>query len=155
MSPAPLLQLLVIACWPIAPLWFGAQRVRQLMEEACDEAVVGNANVSARKRYAEALLAVTQWEPRELVPAGELHFGFALKTRINALRFTRRWPAWAQAALIVVAIASIVAVANRRASAQSHGVVSAGTSRRPRGAGSFLQLAKDVQQRAASGRRHA
>ena len=94
--------LLSIAAWPVVPLWIGIARVRQLMELACDEAALERADATERRRYGHALLDIAEWRtlspaPVVMVGAGELHFGSALRARIEALASQRYWPVALQA----------------------------------------------------------
>jgi beta-lactamase regulating signal transducer with metallopeptidase domain len=101
------MQLLAIVAWPVVPLWIAIARVRQLIELACDEAALVDADASERKRYGHALLDMAEWRSFAVAPlgAGELHFGSTLRTRIEALASQRHWPLAAQ--LLTLAFAPI------------------------------------------------
>jgi beta-lactamase regulating signal transducer with metallopeptidase domain len=100
-----LTQALTIVAWPVLPLWIAAGRVRHLVELACDEAAVHDADAAERLRYGHALLDVAARGMFVVAPlgAGELHFGSTLRSRIEALASQRHWPVAAQAALVFLA----------------------------------------------------
>jgi hypothetical protein len=105
------MQVLLVAFWPVLPLWLAAHRVRALVEMACDGAALADADAGARHRYGHALLDMTEWRSVTLAPlgAGELHFGSALRARIEALANARRWPRAVQVALVALAVVSFAA----------------------------------------------
>jgi beta-lactamase regulating signal transducer with metallopeptidase domain len=105
------MQLVSIACWPVAPLWIAAGRVARLMELACDESALDGADGDERRRYGHALLDMAEWQSFGVVPlpAGELHFGSTLRARVEALASARRWPLPAQA--LVAALAPLAMLA--------------------------------------------
>jgi hypothetical protein len=98
------IEALVVLAWPVVPVWIAAARVRQLVEQACDEQALAGADVTERRRYGHALLDLAE---QGVLGAGELHFGSNLRARVEALAAAaRRWPRGLQVALV----ASIVAV---------------------------------------------
>ncbi len=118
---APAMQLVAMIVWPIAPVWLAVRRVRQLMEEACDQSAVvameseAGAGVSGRRQYGETLLALSEWTPVGLPFASpSLQFGSQLATRVRALRKTRRWPLVAQGVAVLVAAGLSVVCAARK-----------------------------------------
>jgi hypothetical protein len=88
------MQVLAVAAWPVIPLWIAIARVRQLMELACDEAALADADATERRRYGHTLLDIAEW--RSLASgsfgAGELQFGSMLRARIEAIASQRQWP---------------------------------------------------------------
>ena len=127
------LQLATVAFWPVLPVWIAVQRVRALVEMACDEHALGDADASARRRYGHTLLDMAQWRTVTLSPlgAGELHFGSTLRARIEALGSVRRWPRAVQAALVVLAVGGFAAcssVGTEAASTGSQGAPGATTT---------------------------
>jgi beta-lactamase regulating signal transducer with metallopeptidase domain len=74
------IQVLTVACWPVLPLWFAARRVRVLVEMACDEHALDQADAGGRRRYGQALIDIAGWRTVTLSPlgAGELRFGSGL-----------------------------------------------------------------------------
>ena len=88
------IQVLTVAFWPVLPVWLAAQRVRALVEMACDEAALDAADAGERRRYGHTLLDMAEWRSVMLAPlgAGELHFGSTLRARVEALANVRRWP---------------------------------------------------------------
>ncbi|HEY8087568.1 MAG TPA: M56 family metallopeptidase [Polyangiaceae bacterium] len=105
------LQLATVAFWPVLPLWIAAQRVRALVEMACDETALDAADATARRRYGETLIDMAEWRTVALLPlgAGELHFGSTLRGRIEAIANVRRWPRLAQAILVALAVGGFAA----------------------------------------------
>jgi beta-lactamase regulating signal transducer with metallopeptidase domain len=103
------LQLLVVIAWPVAPLWIAAARVRHLIELACDEAALVDADATLRRRYGHALLDVAERGSFTIAGAGELSFGSTLRARIEALGAQRHWPRALQAFLVGAAVASFAA----------------------------------------------
>jgi beta-lactamase regulating signal transducer with metallopeptidase domain len=97
-------QALTIVAWPVLPLWIAAGRVRHLVELACDEAALQDADTAERLRYGHALLDVAARGMFVVAPlgAGELHFGSTLRSRIEALASQRHWPLTAQAGLVLL-----------------------------------------------------
>jgi beta-lactamase regulating signal transducer with metallopeptidase domain len=101
------LELLVIAAWPVAPLWIASARVRHLVELACDEAALAGADTAERRRYGHVLLDLAEQRPA-FVAAG-LHFGSTLRARIEALASQRPWPRPVQAGLVGAGVLIFVA----------------------------------------------
>ncbi len=103
------MQLLAILAWPVVPLWLAVARVRQLIELACDEAALAGADEAERRRYGHTLLDMAEWQ-FEVAPlgAGALHFGSALRARIEALASQRQWPLAAQALTLSVAPLALI-----------------------------------------------
>jgi hypothetical protein len=98
-------QLAAIVAWPVLPVWLAATRMRQLMELACDEAALADADAAERNRYGHTLLDMAEQRAFGVAPAGAgaLHFGSTLRARIEALADQRRWPLAAQVATLSVA----------------------------------------------------
>ncbi len=105
------MQILEVAFWPVVPLWIAARRVRALVEMACDEAALADADANARRRYGHTLLDMAEWRTMTVAPlgAGELHFGSTLRARIEALASARRWPRVVQATLVAIAVVAFAA----------------------------------------------
>jgi BlaR1 peptidase M56 len=106
--------VLTVTCWPVLPLWLAAQRVRTLVEMACDERALDEADAGARRRYGQALIDIAGWRTVTVSPlsplgAGELHFGSGLRARIDALANVRRWPRIVQAGLVATAVGGFAA----------------------------------------------
>ncbi len=99
------MQALAIAAWPIVPVWLAVGRVRHLVELACDEAALRDADARQRVRYGHALLDLASRNLFAVTPlrAGALHFGSTLRARIEALASQRHWPVMAQAAIVFLA----------------------------------------------------
>jgi beta-lactamase regulating signal transducer with metallopeptidase domain len=104
-------QVLTVVFWPVLPVWMVAQRVRALVEMACDETALDDADATARSRYGHTLLDMAEWRSVTLAPlgAGELHFGSTLRARIEALANARRWPRAVQVALVALAVVGFAA----------------------------------------------
>jgi len=105
------IQVLTVAFWPVLPLWLAAQRVRVLVEMACDERALDEADAGARRRYGQALIDIAGWRTVTVsaLGAGELHFGSGLRARIEALANVRRWPRLVQAGLVATAVGGFAA----------------------------------------------
>lgn len=105
------LQVLTVACWPVLPLWLAARRVRVLVEMACDEHALDQADAGGRRRYGQALIDIAGWRTVTLSPlgAGGLRFGSGLRARIEALGNVRRWPRIVQAGLVATAVGAFAA----------------------------------------------
>jgi beta-lactamase regulating signal transducer with metallopeptidase domain len=103
------MQLLLVAAWPVLPLWIAARRVRHLVELACDEAALADADAEERRRYGHALLEIAERGSFAGVGAGELHFGSTLRARIEALGSRSPWPRGLQACLVGLAVAALAA----------------------------------------------
>jgi beta-lactamase regulating signal transducer with metallopeptidase domain len=105
------MQIFTVMFWPVLPMWIAARRVQSLIEMACDEAALDDADANARKRYGHTLLDMAEWRSITLAPlgAGELHFGSTLRARIEALANARRWPRALQVALIALAVVGFAA----------------------------------------------
>lgn len=99
------LEALAIVAWPVLPLWLAIARMRELIELACDEAALAGADIAARRRYGHALLDMAERWTHAVTPlrAGGLHFGSSLRTRIEALADSRRWPTSMQVAALALA----------------------------------------------------
>jgi beta-lactamase regulating signal transducer with metallopeptidase domain len=102
-------ELLLAVAWPVLPLWLAASRVRHLMELACDEAALADADAAERRRYGHVLLDVAEQQSLSFAGAGALHFGSTLRARIEALALQRPWPLAVQAAAVAVAVAALAA----------------------------------------------
>jgi hypothetical protein len=101
------IEVLVVVAWPIAPAWIAAARVRQLVEQACDEEALAGADASERRRYGHALLDLAE---HGALAVGELRFGSSLRARIEALAAAaRQWPRAWQAALVAGTVAVLAA----------------------------------------------
>jgi hypothetical protein len=103
------MQVLLVAAWPVAPLWIAVGRVRRLIELACDEAALAGADASERRRYGHVLLDMAERFSVSPLGAGELGFGSTLRARIAALAPRRRWPLAAQALALSIAPAALLA----------------------------------------------
>lgn len=103
------MEVLVVACWPVVPLWIAAQRVRHLMELACDEAALDGADSAERRRYGHVLLDVAEQSSTSFAAAGSLHFGSKLRARIEAIALQRPWPRAVQVSLVTVAVLGFAA----------------------------------------------
>lgn len=101
------LELLVIAAWPVLPLWVAAARVRHLIELACDEAALAGADSAERRRYGHVLLDLA--EQHAGIVGAELYFGSTLRARIEALASERPWPRALQAALVGAGVVAFAA----------------------------------------------
>jgi beta-lactamase regulating signal transducer with metallopeptidase domain len=104
-------QVFTVTLWPVLPLWIAAARVRALVEMACDEMALGDADPNERSRYGHALLDMAEWRTMTLAPlgAGELHFGSTLRARIEALASHRHWPGALQVTLVAGAVVAFAA----------------------------------------------
>jgi hypothetical protein len=101
------IEALVVLAWPVAPVWVAAARVRQLVEQACDEDALAGADASERRRYGHALLDLAE---HAALAAGELHFGSNLRARIQALAAaSRQWPRGWQASAVAAMVAVLAA----------------------------------------------
>ncbi len=105
------MQVLIIVAWPVVPLWIAVARVRRLMELACDEAALADADAAERRRYGHALLDMAEWQSFTVAPlgAGALHFGSTLRARVEALAAERHWPVAAQALALSIAPIALLA----------------------------------------------
>jgi beta-lactamase regulating signal transducer with metallopeptidase domain len=103
------IEALLVAAWPVLPLWIAAARVRHLIELACDEAALANADAAERRRYGHVLLDIAEQRPLVLAGAGSLHFGSTLRARIEAIALQRPWPRAVQATLVASAVAAFAA----------------------------------------------
>lgn len=99
-------QLACIAAWPIAAVWIAARRVRDLIEIACDEAVLRQADDQTRRAYGRTLLDVAeQLRPNRVVAPIGVPWGSSVARRVACIASPRRWPAAVQvAAVFTVAI---------------------------------------------------
>jgi beta-lactamase regulating signal transducer with metallopeptidase domain len=100
---------LLVAFWPVLPLWIAATRVRHLVELACDEAALAGFDEPARRRYGHVLLDLAEEGSLVLAGAGSLHFGSRLRARIEAIALERPWPRAVQAVLVASAVAGFAA----------------------------------------------
>jgi Zn-dependent protease with chaperone function len=103
------LELLLVVCWPVAPLWLAVVRVRHLMELACDEAALEGADPAERRRYGHVLLDVAEHAAFAFSQAGSLHFGATLRARIEAIAMQRPWPRAVQASLVTAVVVALAA----------------------------------------------
>jgi TonB family protein len=101
------LQIVCIVAWPLLPVWFAARRMRALMELASDERALAGSDGGLRRRYGELLLELADPEPR----LAGLAFGSALRARLRALAWPRRWPVPLQATLVTVSALGALALA--------------------------------------------
>jgi len=108
---AALLHLLVIAAWPVVPVWLAASRIRTLIELACDERALDGAPAGTRADYGRALLAFASGRR---APSAALSFAGGLPERIAALREARRWHRAAQFGVVAPIAAVLVACAAHR-----------------------------------------
>src|SRR5690606_17144701 len=106
------------ACWPILPLWLAAARARDLMEQAADDLALRGAAPARRIEYADALIDVSERlraQRHRRALTGSLGFGHTLRARLVALAATRRWPAIAQAAVVLLFAALLIGCVGVRA----------------------------------------
>jgi hypothetical protein len=103
------LELLLAAAWPVLPLWIAAARVRHLVELACDEEALANADATERRRYGHLLLDLAEQRPLAFAGVGSLHFGSKLRARIEAIALQRPWPRALQLGLITATVAGFAA----------------------------------------------
>jgi hypothetical protein len=107
------MQLLVIAAWPVVPLWLAMRRVSDLIEIACDERALESADPEERRHYGHTLLDLEEWnESSRLASASALHFHSGLRGRIEALAQARPWPRAVQLALVAAAVLALFACAS-------------------------------------------
>jgi beta-lactamase regulating signal transducer with metallopeptidase domain len=104
-----ILEMALVALWPVVPLWIATLRVRHLMELACDEAALAGADAAERRRYGHILLDVAEQGSLAFAGAGALHFGSTLRARVEAIALQRHWPRAVQASLVAVAVAGFAA----------------------------------------------
>ncbi len=106
---AAVLHAAVIAAWPIVAVWCAASRVRALMEMACDERSLRDADVEARRAYGRALIDLASTSPPRRFGVA-LGFGSALHERIASIRRSgRRWALGFQASAAIGASALLAA----------------------------------------------
>ena len=115
------MEVLVVVCWPVAPLWIAALRVRHLMELACDEAALAGADSAERRRYGHVLLDVAEEGSTSFAAAGSLHFGSTLRARIEAIALFRPWPRAMQVSLVTIAVIAFAACSSAGPSAVPQG----------------------------------
>jgi beta-lactamase regulating signal transducer with metallopeptidase domain len=127
-------ELMLVAAWPVVPLWIAAARVRHLIELACDEAALSNADAAERRRYGHLLLDIAEQRSFAFAGAGSLHFGSKLRARIEAIALQRPWPRAVQVMLVTTAVAGFAACS----SAGPTGVPQATDSTRTASAGGSL-----------------
>ena len=131
---AAAIEALLVVAWPVAPLSIAAARVRQLVELACDEAALANADAAERRRYGHLLLDVAEQRPFAFAGAPSLHFGSTLRARVEAIAHQRHWPRAAQGALVSAAVVALLACS----SAASAPVPQGGSGARTASAGGGL-----------------
>ncbi len=102
------MELLLVAAWPVLPLWVTAARVRHLIELACDETALEQADAAERRRYGHLLLDVAEQRPL-VFSGGSLHFGSTLRARVEAIALQRRWPRAVQGVLVGAGVTAFVA----------------------------------------------
>jgi beta-lactamase regulating signal transducer with metallopeptidase domain len=108
---ATLLHVVVIAAWPIVPVWFAAARLRALMELAADEAAVEHFDDERRRQYGRTLVDCAS----TLQPAtASLAFASAIRERVHALRGAPRRAGLRQASLALACAALLVACSSVR-----------------------------------------
>jgi beta-lactamase regulating signal transducer with metallopeptidase domain len=118
------IEALTIFAWPVAPLWIAAWRVRHLVELACDELALAGAGAAERRSYGHTLLDLAEVGLPGSPAAGPLHFGWALRGRIEALACQRHWALGLQAvtvggAAVVLAACSSVGVSSTQGPASA------------------------------------
>lgn len=115
-----LMQITVIAFWPIAALWFASWRVRNLLEIAADEHALRDATMADRRAYGATLLQMTESltsPPRpRLANLGLLgHVRRPLGARLRAIVSpSRKWPGFAQVGVLAGLAALLVACTTTR-----------------------------------------
>ena len=110
------MQVLLVAAWPVLPLWITAGRVRHLVELACDEDALADADAAQRRRYGHALLEIAERGSFAIAGAGELSFGSMLRSRIEALTTQRHWPRRLQSSLVGLVVIGLAACSSVGAS---------------------------------------
>lgn len=108
---AALVHAIVIVAWPVLALWCGASRIRTLMEMACDEHALRDADSETRRAYGRTLidLASTAAASRGATGAA-LGFGGGLRERIASLRDSRhRWRSLGQGTVTALAVCVVAA----------------------------------------------
>jgi beta-lactamase regulating signal transducer with metallopeptidase domain len=128
------LEVLTTIAWPVVPVWLAAWRVRDLIELACDERALAGADAAERRSYGHTLLDLVEMRSRGLAVTGQLHFGSALRARIEALASPRHWAyplqavAVGGAALAFAACSSVGAPSTQAGSSRPDGVGPSSTS---------------------------
>jgi Zn-dependent protease with chaperone function len=125
------IEALTIVAWPVAPVWIAAWRVRHLIELACDELALAGAGAAERRLYGHTLLDLAEVRLSGSPAAGPLHFGRALRDRIEALASQRHWAYPAQAAIVGGAAVALAACSSVGVSSTQ------GPSSPPESAGSY------------------
>ena len=121
------MEALLVVAWPVLPLWVAAARVRHLIELACDEAALENADAAERRRYGHLLLDVAEQRPLAFSGAG-LHFASTLRARIEAIALQRPWPRALQATLVATAVAGFAACSSAAPSTVPQGTGGSGAA---------------------------
>ena len=103
------IECLLVAAWPVLPLWIAAARVRHLVELACDEAALAQADATERRTYGHVLLDFAERGSPAFAGGGSLHFGSRLRARIEAIALHRPWPRAVQVTLVTAAALGFVA----------------------------------------------
>ncbi len=108
---AALVHALVIVAWPVLALWCGASRFRTLMEMACDEHALRDADSEARRAYGRTLIDLASAAVASRGATGAaLGFGGGLRERIASLRDARhRWRSLGQGTVTALAACVIAA----------------------------------------------
>ena len=113
---ATVLLLACIITWPVAAVWLAVARMRDLMEQACDERALRDRPPADRESYAVALISLAT-RRRQLATA--LPFGQGIRSRIRALRNERRWPWAVQAGLCLCICIALLACSGSRTQSES------------------------------------
>jgi beta-lactamase regulating signal transducer with metallopeptidase domain len=103
------IEALTIVAWPVAPLWIAAWRVRQLIELACDDVALAGAGAAERRLYGHTLIDLAEIRLQGAPATGALHFGRALRERVQALASRRHWAYPAQAITVRGAAVALAA----------------------------------------------
>jgi len=115
-------QFVAIALWPVAPIWFALRRVRALMEVACDERTLVGSSAAERSGFMRLQAQVAALQTRRVRALGAPGFGGDLGERLRASAGkARRWPRFAQTAIVGVVVAALVACASSTSAADSDG----------------------------------
>ncbi|MGH7298122.1 MAG: M56 family metallopeptidase, partial [Polyangiaceae bacterium] len=103
------LDVLLALAWPVAPLWIAAARVRNLVELACDEAALEDADAAGRLRYGHLLLDLAERLPHLHPGPAALYFGSKLRARVEAIAHRSHWATSVQWALVACAVVAFAA----------------------------------------------